>query len=140
MRRSSTYFAALLLIVPLYVQAKPYLHKHHHSAHKGRPSNQHQVVPVTSPSIITMANSFAGHYTPEQIKPTLDRSLVLYGEPVTEDSYERAGRCLQLARNKYGVSEMAVLEYMNRSAIQPGLIKFPEGVATAAFFIKHGDN
>ena len=69
-----------------------------------------------------MELAFEGGYTQQQIKPRLDKALQLYGLPITEENYKRAGSVLVALREHYGTKEMDILDYMIRSYVPGGMM------------------
>ena len=56
-----------------------------------------------------MEMAFDGNPTVSEIQPVLDRALRLYGMPITEENYRRAGSVLVALRKEFGPSEMDIL-------------------------------
>lgn len=86
-----------------------------------------------------MEDVFVGNYTKEQIKLLLDRALTLYGVSVTEENYSRAGSTLVALREKYGISEMRILDYMIRSHVKGVNLTFPQAAAWSCMALLTGD-
>ena len=86
-----------------------------------------------------MEIAFTGHPSVLEIKPVLDRALRLYGVPITEENYSRAGSTLVALRKKLGPPEIDILEYMIRNHV-PGInMSFPDSAAIGAVMLAAGD-
>jgi hypothetical protein len=82
---------------------------------------------------------FEGRFTKSQIKELLDRALVLYDLPITEENYSRAASVLVTFRKEHGIREMDILDHMIRSHV-PGIkLKFPEAAALSTVALKSVD-
>jgi hypothetical protein len=87
----------------------------------GRPvrSVEQQSTPNVS-ALDKMHVAFKGQHSREEIKRKLDRVMHQYGLELTEDEYKRCGNVLVVLSDKYGPTEMEILDYMDRSFV-PGL-------------------
>ena len=56
-----------------------------------------------------MEIAFDGNPAISEIQPVLDHALRLYGMPITEENYSRAGSVLVALRKEFGPSEMDIL-------------------------------
>jgi hypothetical protein len=56
-----------------------------------------------------MEIAFEGGYNKAEIKPRLERAMDLYGVPITEEIYSRAGSTLVALRKNTAVKEMDIL-------------------------------
>ena len=83
--------------------------------------------------------AFVGGHSRAQIKERLDEALGLYGLPITEENYSRAGSTLVALRKANGTSEMEILDHMVRSHVSGVKISFPEAAAISSTFLKTGD-
>ncbi len=92
------------------------------------------------PALDLMEVAFVGGYTRVEIQARIDRAMALYGLPITDENYNRAGSVLVALRNEYGVPEMEVLDYMIRSAVAGVDVSFPDGAGLAAAFLYLGDS
>jgi hypothetical protein len=78
-----------------------------------------------------MAVAFEGQPAKARIKEHLDAAFAIYGLPVTEENYSRAGSTLVgLRKANRGVGEMAIIQCMIK-AKYPG-VDFPTAAALAA--------
>ena len=99
-----------------------------------------QRTPVAGMSAIQqMEVAFIG--TPRQsvIKARLDEAMRLYGTPITEENYSRAGSALVTLRQEFGPSEMDILDYMIRSYVAGVNIDFPGMAGLSAAALAAGD-
>ena len=96
--------------------------------------------PVVKNDALTMCQSvFAGNHARDEIKARLDTALQLYGHPLTEENYSRAGSSLVSLRKDIGVQEMDVLDHMIRSHVDGTDYTFPQAAALSAAFLAVGD-
>ena len=86
-----------------------------------------------------MEIAFNGNRAVSEIQPVLDRALLLYGLPITEENYSRAGSTLVALRKEHGPSEMDILDYMIRSHMPGVEISFPEAAAFSVIFLAVSD-
>lgn len=87
-----------------------------------------------------MEIAFLGGYSRSEIKLRIDEAMTLYGMPITEENYSRAGSVLVTLRQEYGPTEMDILDYMIRSHV-PGVdLSFNEAAAFAVVFLAAGDS
>ena len=86
-----------------------------------------------------MEIAFEGSPTVSEIQGALDRAMLLYGVPLTEENYSRAGSTLVALRKEIGPSEMDILDYMIRSHVVGVNISFPESAGMSAAFLAAGD-
>ena len=83
--------------------------------------------------------AFEGGYGRAQIKSKLDAAMALYGLPINEENYGRAGSVLVTMRKENGIEEMRILDHMIRSHV-PGInIDFPSAAAISTVAILSGD-
>lgn len=69
---------------------------------------------TSSPTAIDMMEStFVGGYSRSEIKSRIDRVLISYGLPRSEENYSRVASMLIGLRRETGVPEMATLNCMN---------------------------
>lgn len=66
------------------------------------------------PALEKMEIAFSGNPPVSSIQPTLDVAMRLYGLPITETNYERAGSVLVVMRRESGFPEMEILDHMIR--------------------------
>ena len=83
--------------------------------------------------------AFVGGYSQAQIKERMDRAMVLYGLPITNENYHHAGSALVALRKENGTAEMAILDYMIRSHVEGVNLSFPEAAAFASVSLVAGD-
>lgn len=69
----------------------------------------------------------------------MDEAMDLYGLPVTEENYGRAGSALVALRKENGTKEMDILDCMIRSHVPDVNMEFPEAAAFASVFLAVGD-
>lgn len=88
-----------------------------------------------------MEFAFEGNPTKAEIRAALDESFAQFGMESTEQNYERAGDTLVALSNRSmeqgcaTCTEMAILEYMNRSFV-PGMSgEWHEFAALASTFL-----
>ncbi len=86
-----------------------------------------------------MKIAFEGGYTTGQIKAVLDNALSIYGVPINEENYSRAGSTLIVLRKENGTNEMDILDYMIRSYVPGVTMKFSDAAAISATFLAAGD-
>lgn len=96
--------------------------------------------PSTEVDALNQAEAvFAGGYTREQVKARLDQAMQLYGLPITEENYSRAGSALVAMRQQTGNTEMAILDHMIRSHVKGANVSFPDAVGLSSAFLSAGD-
>ena len=86
-----------------------------------------------------MVLAFEGGYSKAEIKARMDQALELYGLPVTEENYSRAGSTLVTLRRELGPSEVEILDYMIRSHVPGVEISFPSAAGLAAALLATGE-
>jgi hypothetical protein len=86
-----------------------------------------------------MVVAFEGGYSRAEIKERMDKAMTLYGLSLSEDEYNRAGSVLVALRNKSGISEMKILNYMIRSHVSGVNLTFPDAAALSVSFLEAGD-
>ena len=86
-----------------------------------------------------MELAFVGGHTRGQIKRQMDRAMRLYGLPITEENYSRAGSALVALRKQNGTAEMEILEHMIRSHVPGAKLTFPTAAAISSVFLVAGD-
>ncbi len=86
-----------------------------------------------------MEVAFVGNHSRSEIKRTLDEAMNLFGLPVTEINYRRAGSVLVVLRKEAGPSEMHILSHMIRSHVPGVNLNFSDAAALSATFITFGD-
>jgi len=77
--------------------------------------------------------AFDGGYSKKHIKARMDKAMMLYELELTDENYNKAASSLVALKNKFGVKEVDILDYMIKS-YSPNLnISFPDmaGIATA---------
>jgi hypothetical protein len=88
-----------------------------------------------SSALDQMEVAFAASPTRASIKAALDAALPMYGHPVTEENYSRAGSTLvSLRKSNPDFSEMAILACMTK-AHYPN-VDFPNAAALAVVDLK----
>ena len=78
------------------------------------------------PALRQMEIAFDGNPNVSRIQPVLDSALMLYGLPITEENYSRAGSVLVALRKEIGPSEMEILNHMIRSHVPGVNVTFPD--------------
>jgi hypothetical protein len=90
----------------------------------------------SSPDNLTkMTVAFKGNYSREQIKARLERAMILYDVPITEENYSRAASALIVLRQNTEVTEMEILDSMIRSHVAGLKLSFPDAAAISATFL-----
>ncbi len=92
------------------------------------------------PALDLMEIAFVGGYTRVEIEARIDRAMALYGLPITDENYSRAGSALVALRKEVGVPEMAILDYMIRSHVAGVEVSFYDGAGLAAALLYLGDS
>ena len=103
-----------------------------------RPASTAQGGVESLPSLRKMEIAFDGNPRASQIRPILDNALLLYGVPITEENYSRAGSTLVALRKELGPSEMDILDHMIRSYVSGVNISFPDMAALCAVGLAEG--
>lgn len=91
------------------------------------------------PAIAQAEIAFVGGHTQAEIKARLDEALKLYGLPLTDENYSRAGSSLVALRKANGTPEMSILDHMIRSHVPGVNVTFPSAAGLSSAFLQAGD-
>ncbi|MPZ23304.1 MAG: hypothetical protein GEU28_07125 [Dehalococcoidia bacterium] len=85
-----------------------------------------------------MELAFDGGYGRAEIKRVIDEAMLLYGLPLSEGNYSRAGSVVVALSNEFGFEEMDILRYMIRSYVPGVEVSFADAAALSVTFMASG--
>lgn len=128
-KRNLLSFAALLFVLVL----APRCAENGGSPRSAQPQQQDPSAPTDA--LGQMEIAFVGGHSRASIKARLEKAMTLYGLPINEENYSRAGSALVGLRKDNNIAEMDILNHMIRSHVDGVNMSFADAAGLSAAFL-----